>query len=152
MKENFGYRIWFYFRVGWSTYFALLFAGINTLTVTYYLAIEKIPSLESIFPSFLHYVALSLVIILPTLVLVGWFHYRKTAAYGSEAEVQIQNNPYMYKIPPGWHTEALFPTLLKMTEYMIKSNNNEKLDDKTIDDIKAIQKKINLLLEGERIG
>jgi hypothetical protein len=35
---------------------------------------------------------------------------------------------------------------------MIKSNNNEKLDDKTIDDIKAIQKKINLLLEGERIG
>jgi hypothetical protein len=152
MKENFGYRIWFYFRVGWSTYFALLFAGINTATVTYYLAIEKIPSLESIFPSFLHYVALSLVIILPTLVLVGWFHYRKTAAYGSEAEVQIQNNPYMYKIPPGWHTEALFPTLLKMTEYMIKSNNNEKLDDKTIDDIKAIQKKINLLLEGERIG
>ena len=152
MKENFGYRIWFYFRVGWSTYFALLFAGINTATVTYYLAIEKIPSLESIFPSFLHYVALSLVIILPTLVLVGWFHYRKTAAYGSEAEVQIQNNPYMYKIPPGWHTEALFPTLLKMTEYMIKSNNNEKLDDKTIDDIKEIQKKINLLLEGERIG
>ena len=152
MKENFGYRIWFYFRVGWSTYFALLFAGINTATVTYYLAIEKIPSLESIFPSFLHYVALSLVIILPTLVLVGWFHYRKTAAYGSEAEVQIQNNPYMYKIPPGWHTEALFPTLLKMTEYMIKSINNEKLDDKTIDDIKAIQKKINLLLEGERIG
>lgn len=148
MKENFGFRIWFYFRVGWSTYFALLFAGINTATVTYYLAIEKIPSLQIIFPSFLHYVALSLIIILPLLVMIGWFHYRRTAAYGSEAEVQIENNPYMYKLPLGWHTEALFPTLLKMTEFMIKSNNKEKLDDKSIEEITELQKKIDFLVKG----
>ena len=152
MKENFGYRLWFYFRVGWSTYFALLFAGINTATVTYYLAIEKVPSLEAFFPSFLHYVAISFVIILPLLVAVGWIHYRRTAAYGSEAEVQIENNPYMRKLPPGWHTEAFFPTLLKMTEFMIKSSNNEKLDEKSISEIKELQEKLDHLIKGGNIG
>ena len=43
MKSNLAFRAWFYFRQGWSTYFAFIFAAINTLTVTYYLAIEKIP-------------------------------------------------------------------------------------------------------------
>ncbi len=152
MRTNFGFRVWFYFRVGWSTYFALLFAGINTATVTYFLAIEKVPFLESIFPTFLHYVIISIIIILPLLVAVGWFHYRRSAAYGSEAEVQLENNPYMYKIPPGWHTEALFPTLLKMTEYMIKSNNNEKLDSKSIEEISELQKKLDLLIKGGKVG
>ncbi len=77
MRANFGYRVWYYFRVGWSTYFALLFAGINTATITYFLAIERVPALETIFPTFLHYVAISLVVILPILVTVGWVHYRQ---------------------------------------------------------------------------
>ena len=151
MRENFGFRVWYYFRVGWSTYFALLFAGINTATVTYFLAIEKIPALEAIFPTFLHYVAISLVVILPILVTVGWFHYRRTNAYGSEAEVQLENNPYMYKLPLGWHKEVFFPTLLMMTEYMIKSGNSEKLDEKSISEIKELQSKLDFLIKGGTI-
>ena len=50
------FRYWFYFRIGWSQYFAFIFAAINTLTVTYFLAIEKYPALQAIFPSFLQYV------------------------------------------------------------------------------------------------
>ena len=38
--------------MGWGTYFAFIFAAINTLTVTYYLAIENYPVLKAIFPSF----------------------------------------------------------------------------------------------------
>jgi len=148
MKENFGFRLWFYFRVGWTTYFGLLFAGINTATVTYFLAIDKIPFLEFIFPTFFHYVAILASMIIPALVLIGWSHYRRTAAYGSEAEVALESNPYMYKLPLGWNKEALFPTLLKMTEFMIKSNNQEKLDDKSIEEIKELQKKIDFLVKG----
>lgn len=151
MRENFGFRVWYYFRVGWSTYFALLFAGINTATVTYFLAIEKVPVLESIFPTFLHYVGISIIIILPLLVAVGWFHYRRSAAYGSEAEVQLENNPYMYKLPLGWHKDVWFPTMLKMTEYMIKSSNNEKLDDQSISEIKELQEKIDFLIKGGKL-
>ena len=151
MRASFGFRLWSYFRVGWSTYFGLVFAGINTATVTYYLAIEKVPELASIFPSFAHYVVIATSIVVPLLVLVGWIHYRRTAAYGADAEIQLENNPYMYKIPPGWHTEALFPTLLKMTEYMIKSNSNEKLDSKSIEEISELQKKLDLLIKGGRV-
>ena len=51
MKQNIGFRAWFYFRAGWTTYFAFIFAAINTLTVTYFLAIENYPSLNNIFPN-----------------------------------------------------------------------------------------------------
>ena len=36
VARNSGFRAWFYFRNGWSLYFAFIFAAINTLTVTYY--------------------------------------------------------------------------------------------------------------------
>ena len=152
MRANLGYRVWSYFRVGWATYFGLIFAGINTATVTYYLAIEKVPDLKSIFPSFAHYVLITASLIVPLLVLVGWIHYRRTAAYGADAEIQLENNPYMYKLPLGWHKDALFPTLLKMTEFMIKSSNNEKLDSKTISEIKDLQQKLDHLIKGGDIG
>lgn len=151
MKKNFGFRLWLYFRVGWSTYFALLFAAINTATVTFYLAVEKVPQLEFIFPSFIHYVTILAAITIPTLILIGWSHYRKTAAYGTENEILTENAPYMFKLPPGWHTEALFPTLLKMTEFMIKSSTNEKFDDKNIEELKELQKKLDFLLKGESL-
>lgn len=152
MRENFGFRVWFYFRIGWTTYFALFFAGINTATVTYFLAIEKIPELVVIFPSFLHYVTFSAMFILPLLVMVGWFHYRRTAAYGTEAEVQTENNPYIYKIPPGYRKEVILPVLLKLTEFMIKSSNNEKFDDKHVEELNEIQKKIDILMKGGKVG
>ncbi len=51
VKRNIGYRAWFYFRMGWSTYFAFILAAINTLTVTYFLAIENYSELMAVFPS-----------------------------------------------------------------------------------------------------
>ena len=50
VKNNLSFRGWFYFRMGWATYFAFIFAAINTLTVTYFLAIENYPFLTIIFP------------------------------------------------------------------------------------------------------
>ena len=55
MRQNIGFRGWFYFRQGWTTYFAFIFAAINTLTVTYFLAIQEYPFLNEIFPTFIHY-------------------------------------------------------------------------------------------------
>ena len=58
MKQNLFFRLWFYFRNGWSTYFAFIFAAINTLTVTYFLAIEEYPFLKDLFPTFVLYVVI----------------------------------------------------------------------------------------------
>ena len=81
MGKNKGFRSWYYFRMGWSTYFAFIFAAINTLTVTYYLAIEKVPILVSIFPSFFQYVLIVSLIGIPMLILIGYAHYKRSKAY-----------------------------------------------------------------------
>ena len=93
-KYNLGFRAWFYFRQGWSTYFAFLFAAINTLTVTYYLAIENYPSLKSIFPSFEQYILIVVLVGIPLLVGVGYAHYKKTPSYRAEADVWMESNAY----------------------------------------------------------
>jgi len=58
MKQSMFFRLWYYFRNGWSTYFAFIFAAINTLTVTYFLAIEEYPFLYDLFPTFVHYIVI----------------------------------------------------------------------------------------------
>ena len=94
MNENVGFRSWYYFRMGWTTYFAFIFAAINTLTVTYYLAIERIPALVTIFPNFFQYILIISTIGIPILVIVGYIHYKRTVAFKSEVDVIMESNPY----------------------------------------------------------
>ena len=77
MKQNLGFRAWYYFRMGWSTYFAFVFAAINTLTVTYFLAIESYPVLKEIFPTFIHYVIILAAVGIPILTSIGYVHFKK---------------------------------------------------------------------------
>ena len=55
MKKKLPFRSWYYFRMGWATYFAFIIAGTNTMVVTYYLAIEEASFLKEILPSFTIY-------------------------------------------------------------------------------------------------
>ena len=99
MKKSDGiYRIWYYFRNGWSIYFAFIFGAINTLVVTYYLAIERYPQLESIFPNFLQYVVILVSIGIPLLVIVGYAHWKRSPAYRSEADIWMESNPYQARM------------------------------------------------------
>ena len=94
MKNNVFFRFWYYFRTGWSTYFAFILAAINTLTVTYFLAIENYPSLQAVFPSFEQYIVIISVVGVPILVAVGYMHFKRTQAFKSEIDVLIESNPY----------------------------------------------------------
>lgn len=152
MKKKFAYRSWFYFRQGWALYFAFIFAAINTLTVTYYLAIENLPFLHDVFTSFGLYVLTAVSAAIPLLTIVGYLHYRRSRAYASEVEVGIEQNPYFYKIPPGFNKEVQWPLFLKFSEILVKLANNEKLSDKDLEEIKALQEKISRLIDGESIG
>ena len=89
-----GFRAWYYFRMGWGYYFAFLFAAINTLTVTYFLAIENYPALEVIFPSFEIYIFVICSIGIPLLVGIGYAHFKRTKAYRSEAAIVAEANPF----------------------------------------------------------
>ena len=138
MKENLGFRFWFYFRSGWSSYFAFALAALNTLTVTYYLAIEKYPILQTIFPSFLQYVLIIVSIGIPLLILVGYAHWKRTPAYRSEADIWMESNPYQARMLV--NSEILIKLNLKLTELLVKQSKNESVSDDEINEIITLQK------------
>lgn len=152
MKKNLAFRAWYYFRQGWSTYFAFILAAINTMTVTYYLAIEKAPILKFIFPSFGFYIAGWVVIGVPLLVVIGYLHYKRSAAYSAEADIGVESNPYAYKLQPGYSKDVLFPMYLIMTSILLKLSKNEKLTDEEIHKMNEIQKNLQVLIDGGYIG
>ena len=141
MKRNTGFRGWFYFRIGWSTYFAFLFAAVNTLTVTYYLAIERAPFLQTIFPSFVQYVLIVGAIGVPLLLLIGYVHYKRSAAYRSEADIWIESNPYQAR----WlvNSELILSLNVRLTELVLKLTKNEKLSESELDEITKLQEEIS---------
>ena len=133
MKQNLGFRFWFYFRSGWSSYFAFALAALNTLTVTYYLAIEKYPILQTIFPSFLQYVLIIVSIGIPLLILVGYAHWKRTPAYRSEADIWMESNPYQARMLV--NSEMLMKINLKLLNLLIKQSKNESISDDELDTI-----------------
>jgi|TARA_B100001750_G_scaffold106071_1_gene83945 hypothetical protein len=141
VKRNIGFRFWFYFRSGWSSYFAFIFAAINTLVVTYYLAIERYPFLESIFPNFIQYVVIIVSVGIPLLILVGYAHWKRTPAYRSEADIWMESNPYQARMLV--NSEILLQLNLKLTELIIKQSKNEKASDDELAEITKLQKELS---------
>tara|TARA_B110000014_G_C20113104_1_gene586935 strand:+ start:1748 stop:2203 length:456 start_codon:yes stop_codon:yes gene_type:complete len=126
--------------MGWATYFAFIFAAINTLTVTYYLAIEKYPVLTGIFPNFVQYVLIIAGIGIPILVIVGYVHYKRTQAFKSEADVLVESNPYQRRNIV--NIQLILELTLKTNAMLLKLVNNEKLDKVDLDEIIKNQEKI----------
>ena len=141
MGKNLGFRGWFYFRIGWSTYFAFIFAAINTLTVTYYLAIDNYPALKEIFPSFEQYLLIIVSIGIPILILTGYSHYKKTKAFRSEVDIWIESNPYQAR----WlvNSEMTLQLNLKLTQFIIRLSNGEKLSNEELKELIELQKKFS---------
>ena len=137
MKKSFPFRIWYYFRQGWTTYFAFVFAAINTLTVTFYLAIDKVPELQLIFPSFIQYVLIVAMTGIPILTIIGYIHFKRSSAYRSEADISMEVNPYFRRIL--LNTEMIIPLHLKLSEVIVKLSKNEKLDESQLEEISKLQ-------------
>ncbi len=134
------FRAWYYFRNGWSLYFAFIFAAINTLVVTYYLAIDKIPFLLDFFPSFGHYVAVTIFLGVPILVIIGFVHFKRSPAYRSEATIGFEVNPYMRRNLI--NSEINLELNLMILNLLSKLSNNEKLNE---DELNKIQESRNIL-------
>jgi hypothetical protein len=140
IKTSRSFRSWFYFRTGWSVYFAFIFAAINTLVVTYYLAIENIPFLGEIFPTFTHYVVTAISVGIPILVAAGYIHFKRSAGFKSEADISIETNPHARRTL--LNTEAIITSYLFSNELMMKMLKDEKLTDEEIKKLTKLQEKI----------
>ena len=137
MKTGLGFRGWFYFRQGWATYFAFIFAAVNTLTVTYFLAIERYPFLTSIFPNFVQYVLIVSAIGIPLLILVGFIHYKRTLAFKSEMDVLVESNPYMRRTIV--NTEIILSLMLELSTLVMAVSKDKKPTDEEIKKITQLQ-------------
>jgi len=126
--------------MGWSTYFAFIFAAINTLTVTYFLAIENYPILSQIFPTFVQYVIIISTIGVPILVTAGYLHYKKTSAFKAEADINIEANPHMRRILT--NSDLLLSSYLKLIELIPKITNQEKLSEDEIKELSSLQESL----------
>ena len=137
MSRNIGFRGWFYFRQGWSVYFAFIFAAVNTLTVTYFLAIENYPILKEIFPSFFHYILIVVTVGIPCLISIGYAHYKRTPSFKAEADIQVEANPHFRRTLI--NTELMLAMFLEISQLTIKLSNNEKLTNDEIKRLKSLQ-------------
>ena len=145
MAKNFILRSWFYLRQGVVIYFSFIFAGINTLTLTYYLAIEKYPSLQVIFPTFGQYVSILLTIAIPIFILVGYVHFKRTKAYQAETSVMIESNPFALRNQI--NGEMNLRLNLKLAEILIKLSSGEKLPKEELEEMKSLKKVFEDLVE-----
>jgi len=135
MTENSLFRLWFYFRNGWSMYFAFIFAAINTLTVTYFLAIERAPALQAIFPSFFQYVLIVSIIGVPLLIGIGYAHWKRTKARKAEVDIGFETNPYQRRFVV--NTEIILHLNLKLIEMLMRSTSGEKLTENEMKEIRV---------------
>ena len=148
MKSNTGFRGWFYFRMGWSTYFVFLLAAINTLTVTYFLAIDNYPSLKSVFPSFEQYVVITVCIGIPLLIVVGYAHYKKTKAFRSEMDVLVESNPFLRRNTVNTDINLRFN--LKLIDLILRLSKNT-VSEEELKDTKKIQIEITDLIKNRSL-
>ena len=149
MSRNIVFRAWFYFRNGWSMYFAFIFAAINTLTVTYYLVIDKIPLLLNLFPTFSHYVGAAVLIGVPILIIIGYVHYKRSPAYKSEATIGVEVNPFVRRSLI--NSELNLELNLMILNILSKLSNQEKLNNDELNKIKKSKNNIDNLINKRTI-
>ena len=140
MKQRKGFRGWFYFRTGWSTYFVFILAAINTLTVTYFLAVDNYPVLKAVFPTFEQYAVIMVSVGIPMLIVVGYFHFKKTLAYKSEMDIYVESNPYLSRNTV--NADLSLKLNLKLISLLLKMSTGEKIDKNEIDEIGKLQRDI----------
>ena len=138
--DSLPFKLLYYFRGGWGMYFAFIFAAINTLTVTYFLAIENYPELKAVFPSFEIYLLTMLAIGVPLLTMIGYTHYKRSPAYSSEAGIMLSANPYTRRALI--NSELNVELNIKISKILVKISNKEDTKKEMLE-LKTIHDKIN---------
>ena len=134
--------------MGWSTYFAFILAAINTLTVTYFLAVSNYPALKMFFPSFEIYVLILISIGVPLLIFIGYCHYKKTKAFRSEMDILVESNPFLRRNTVNTDVNIRFS--LKLIELILKLSKNT-ISEKEFNGIKKFHTEISELIKNRSL-
>ena len=151
-KKKNVFKSFFYFRIGYATYFALFVGIINILTTSYFLAITKIPLIVNIFPTFEIYVITVISVGIPLVTLIGWIHFKKIGTFSAESEIGQQAQPYNFKYQPGYNKQVFGPAYLEILKINRKKITGEKLTENDLIRIKQIEKDLEKLINGGYVG
>ncbi len=152
-KGRFAGRVWYYFRIGYSTYLTFLLGYVSTLITVYYLAIKNIPDLLTLFPRFVPFAILATIIGGPMSVTIGWLHLKRSPAYSSEMDIGVESNPYSYKLPPGYNREVWAPMFLEMLDMMMRLLEKQGLlREAESSQIEELKRKVGILIAGGSVG
>lgn len=150
-KKN-TFKTFFYFRLGYATYLAFFIGIINLLTTSYFLAIQKVPQIIEIFPTFEIYVFTVITIGIPLVTFVGWLHFKRIGTYSAETTITYQVFPYNFMYKPGYEKEVFGPAYLQILKINKKKLIDQKLSDDEVNHIKDIEKKLQKLIDGGYVG
>lgn len=143
MKQVF--RFWFYLRQGWSTYVAFAVTMVNTVTLTYYLAVERYPALSEVFSSFGLYALTVAAATVPLVALVGYAHYKKSRSFRAEMDVVVESNPYARRVQKNSETVlGLNLEILRLVSKMSEGSMTEAEKER----IARIQSRLESYMKG----
>jgi hypothetical protein len=119
-----GRRFW-ESRQFYAAYIGLFIAISNWITIQYRLLLENIPIFNTLFSNILVFLIVATIIFTVVSILGGHYIHRKRQ-FRLEQAVAIEENPYLYKSPPGKERELMIPMAimqLEAVEAILKSNN-----------------------------
>lgn len=94
LNQKFMKRRWLEFRWGYS-YLAYILSGINFITITYYLLLDRIPVAKALFPRMWIYAVFAATVIPLVAVLIGHFWHKKRQL---ETDVLVTQEPMLREI------------------------------------------------------
>jgi len=151
--SRFLFRMWFYFRMGYTVYLSFLLGFATTLVTVYYLAINNIPALQVVFPHFWLFVIIAFSVGVPMACFIGWVHMKGSALWKSEVDITVEANPYLYKVYPGYWKEAFTPFYLELLRGMRKILEKEELMSAEEEEkFKDLERKLEILIKGGYLG
>lgn len=151
-QKKTAFRNFFYFRIGYATYLAMFIGIVNILTTSYFLAIQQIPGILNVFPTFESYIIFAIIVGIPTIVFVGWLHFKRVGTFSAEAAIYAQAHPYNYKLFPGYHEKVYGPAYLAILKLNIKKIKGEKLTEEEILHVKKLEDQLETLIQGGYVG
>ncbi len=130
----------------------MIIGVINILTTSYFLAIQKVPFVLEIFPTFQSYIIFVIAVGIPIVTVVGWLHFKRIGTFSTEAAIHEQAFPYNYKLLPGYNKEVFGPAYVEILRLNRKKILGEKLSDDETNKIKSIEKQLEDLINGGHAG
>ena len=89
--------------------------------------------MKVIFPTFEQYTLITVSIGIPLLILVGYFHFKRSLAFKSELDIQTESNPYLSRNTV--NADLTLKLNLKLISLLLKMSTGEKIDKNEIDEI-----------------